>query len=438
MAAEDGRWDVDDVARGLVAKLVHRHPHVFGDVEVSGSDEVLTNWERLKAEEGSTPRVRRGCGDPRHVARARPRGQGAATGRGLGRRVAGRGLGDGGAPRGDREPLRATDEEEAVIGAILFAAVGAARKLGVDAERRCGGRPEASPNATNASWRIARSKASIRGRSRRTRSASCSSAGDAVPLRVHARVKIASCQTPRSRERAPAGSRRRRSSIHDIEVVDERLEAAELPLAEAEPPVGDRDRDRLNRPMIPVWTGAVYAYTRRSPRACSRGACPRSGNSRGRGSAPRRRGRDGATAPSPTAKDVRSGGRARPRAIGLLDRAAGEVDPGGALAPCWSDASARSPVPQPTSRTVRCARPWRSRASTSRPVIGAPTPRLRARDALWTAHSSKQQAGSLVRSRHARAPSRRRQTMPRGSWRSTEQATPSSLRLARRSARNPW
>ena len=53
MAAEDGRWDVDDVARGLVAKLVHRHPHVFGDVEVSGSDEVLTNWERLKAEEGS-------------------------------------------------------------------------------------------------------------------------------------------------------------------------------------------------------------------------------------------------------------------------------------------------------------------------------------------------------------------------------------------------
>ena len=57
MAAEDGRWDVDDVARGLVAKLVHRHPHVFGDVEVSGSDEVLTNWERLKAEEGSAPRA---------------------------------------------------------------------------------------------------------------------------------------------------------------------------------------------------------------------------------------------------------------------------------------------------------------------------------------------------------------------------------------------
>src|SRR5262245_60048392 len=39
----------DDVVKTLVDKLVHRHPHVFGDVEVSGSDEVLRNWERLKA-----------------------------------------------------------------------------------------------------------------------------------------------------------------------------------------------------------------------------------------------------------------------------------------------------------------------------------------------------------------------------------------------------
>ena len=51
IAADDGRWDVDDVAQGLVEKLIHRHPHVFGEVEVSGADEVLVNWERLKAEE---------------------------------------------------------------------------------------------------------------------------------------------------------------------------------------------------------------------------------------------------------------------------------------------------------------------------------------------------------------------------------------------------
>jgi MazG family protein len=52
IASDEGRWDVDDVAEGLVRKLIHRHPHVFGDVEVAGSDEVLVNWEQLKAEEG--------------------------------------------------------------------------------------------------------------------------------------------------------------------------------------------------------------------------------------------------------------------------------------------------------------------------------------------------------------------------------------------------
>jgi NTP pyrophosphatase (non-canonical NTP hydrolase) len=73
IAADEGRWDVDDVARGLVEKLVHRHPHVFGDVEVSGADEVLTNWEKLKAEEaGSRGGVADGLGgDPgaRHGGR---------------------------------------------------------------------------------------------------------------------------------------------------------------------------------------------------------------------------------------------------------------------------------------------------------------------------------------------------------------------------------
>ena len=41
----------DDVIRGIVSKLVRRHPHVFGDVEVSGSEEVLTNWEAIKSVE---------------------------------------------------------------------------------------------------------------------------------------------------------------------------------------------------------------------------------------------------------------------------------------------------------------------------------------------------------------------------------------------------
>jgi len=51
MAADDGRFDIDGVARRLVAKLVHRHPHVFSDTEVSGATEVVSNWESLKAAE---------------------------------------------------------------------------------------------------------------------------------------------------------------------------------------------------------------------------------------------------------------------------------------------------------------------------------------------------------------------------------------------------
>ena len=51
LAAEAGAFDVEEVAEGIRRKLVRRHPHVFGDVEASSSDQVLANWEHLKAEE---------------------------------------------------------------------------------------------------------------------------------------------------------------------------------------------------------------------------------------------------------------------------------------------------------------------------------------------------------------------------------------------------
>lgn len=46
-----GRFTLDDVADGICKKLIFRHPHVFGDASVAGSDEVLVNWEELKREE---------------------------------------------------------------------------------------------------------------------------------------------------------------------------------------------------------------------------------------------------------------------------------------------------------------------------------------------------------------------------------------------------
>lgn len=47
---EAGNFTFDDVCNDICQKLVYRHPHVFGDVKVSGSDDVLKNWDALKKE----------------------------------------------------------------------------------------------------------------------------------------------------------------------------------------------------------------------------------------------------------------------------------------------------------------------------------------------------------------------------------------------------
>ena len=51
IAAQDGRFDLGAVARAVSEKLVRRHPHVFGDVEVDGSEVAIKNWERIKQAE---------------------------------------------------------------------------------------------------------------------------------------------------------------------------------------------------------------------------------------------------------------------------------------------------------------------------------------------------------------------------------------------------
>ncbi len=51
IAAEQGVFDIDDVCRGIHAKMVRRHPHVFGEVAVRGASDVVRNWEAIKAKE---------------------------------------------------------------------------------------------------------------------------------------------------------------------------------------------------------------------------------------------------------------------------------------------------------------------------------------------------------------------------------------------------
>jgi XTP/dITP diphosphohydrolase len=55
IAREQGQFTLTEVAQGITQKLIRRHPHVFGDVEVQGVEEVHQNWEQIKAaEKGET------------------------------------------------------------------------------------------------------------------------------------------------------------------------------------------------------------------------------------------------------------------------------------------------------------------------------------------------------------------------------------------------
>ena len=51
IAEEEGIFTIDDVVKGITEKMVRRHPHVFGDVKVSSTGEVLLKWEEIKAKE---------------------------------------------------------------------------------------------------------------------------------------------------------------------------------------------------------------------------------------------------------------------------------------------------------------------------------------------------------------------------------------------------
>ncbi|MGV0924977.1 nucleoside triphosphate pyrophosphohydrolase [Empedobacter tilapiae] len=53
IASEQNNFDVADVLNGICNKLIHRHPHIYGDVEANTEEEVLQNWEQIKLKEGN-------------------------------------------------------------------------------------------------------------------------------------------------------------------------------------------------------------------------------------------------------------------------------------------------------------------------------------------------------------------------------------------------
>lgn len=52
LAEEAGKFDLEDVAREVNEKLIRRHPHVFGDGKLDTSEQVLVQWDQIKAQEG--------------------------------------------------------------------------------------------------------------------------------------------------------------------------------------------------------------------------------------------------------------------------------------------------------------------------------------------------------------------------------------------------
>ncbi len=54
IGSETGDFDIADVANSISEKLIHRHPHIYGDVVVKDEEEVKQNWENLKLKEGKT------------------------------------------------------------------------------------------------------------------------------------------------------------------------------------------------------------------------------------------------------------------------------------------------------------------------------------------------------------------------------------------------
>ncbi|MDQ1425415.1 MAG: tetrapyrrole methylase family protein / MazG family protein [Acidimicrobiaceae bacterium] len=135
IAGQEGRFTMADVARGIHDKLVHRHPHVFGNVAAETADQVLANWEEIKAAEKGRTSLMEGIGGnlPSLLYAAKVQKKAASVGfdwddvRGALPKIA----------EELRELEAVLDDARAArdeLGDLLFAVVNVARHLGVDPE----------------------------------------------------------------------------------------------------------------------------------------------------------------------------------------------------------------------------------------------------------------------------------------------------------------
>jgi tetrapyrrole methylase family protein/MazG family protein/ATP diphosphatase len=137
LARREGSFAIDDVIASIIEKLVHRHPHVFGDLDAKTADEVLRNWEKIKAREKKDRGILAG------VPRSLPA---LVRAQRIGEKVQRVGF-DWPDARGSRDKVKeelgeldraiATGDERKIeeeMGDVLFALVNLSRHVKVDAE----------------------------------------------------------------------------------------------------------------------------------------------------------------------------------------------------------------------------------------------------------------------------------------------------------------
>ena len=147
LADEEGRFDLVAVARGVHDKLVHRHPHIFGDVEATSADQVVSNWEAIKKSEKGRTSVTEGIpsGLPslmlttKLARKARAVGlepfDAGTPGATVAAMEALTQLAEGAQPSAD-DPLEGDARElSGQVGELLFAVANLAQRVGVDAEQ---------------------------------------------------------------------------------------------------------------------------------------------------------------------------------------------------------------------------------------------------------------------------------------------------------------
>ena len=121
---EKGEGDLSAVAESCAAKLIRRHPHVYGDGELETAGEVLSQWEDIKREV-------EGRGDPTELPENLPA---LLYARKVLRRVDPEGSAAEEKPGGPQSDPATRAEAEELVGTLLMEAVAASRKLGVDPE----------------------------------------------------------------------------------------------------------------------------------------------------------------------------------------------------------------------------------------------------------------------------------------------------------------